>query len=354
MSHDDQVNASIPQKTIVEGLAPISPAHKPLDGKPEMNYFDELDKARDIHLEAVAVVSDTLNAIRNDRWFSEQRVELLIQNIIASIERNPQALLSLTQIKGLEEYTYSHSINVCFLVTVVAHALGYSENRLFEAALGGMLHDIGKMKVSDSILNKPGKYTEWEFNAMKKHPEHGYELVRYKNKIPDLSKKVIYQHHERFNGNGYPQGLKGEAIDEIALIGAVADVYDALTTNRSYRSAVLPNMAIAMLFEGRDKSYSKKIVERFTKQMGVYPVGSFVKLKTGEMGVVTRVNKDNLLAPILLVLFSKDKKRLAKALEYDLAKMQSLENGADFRIECSLNPKIYRVDVGACIKGYGA
>jgi HD-GYP domain-containing protein (c-di-GMP phosphodiesterase class II) len=240
------------------------------------------------------------------------------------------------------------------MVTIMAHALGYAEDKLFEAALGGMLHDIGKMKVSDSILNKPGKYTEWEFNAMKKHPEHGYELVRYKNKIPDLAKALIYQHHERFNGSGYPQGLKGEQIDEIALIGAVADVYDALTTNRSYRSAVLPNMAIAMLFEGRDKSYSKKIVERFTKQMGVYPVGSFVKLKSTELGVVTRVNKDNLLAPVMLVLFNKDKKRLAKPLEYDLAKMQTLENGADFRIECSLNPKIYRVDVGACIKGYGS
>ncbi|MGB7566797.1 MAG: HD-GYP domain-containing protein [Chitinivibrionales bacterium] len=321
-----------------------------MDSNIQVDYFTELDRAKEIHQEANEVVKEAFNSIKNDRWYSEQKVEQLIHAIVYSIVRNPDALLSLTLIKGSEEYTRSHSINVCFLMTIMARALGYSEGSLCEAALGGLLHDIGKMRVSESILNKPGKYTEWEFNAMKKHPEHGFEIVKNKSKIPDLAKAVIYQHHERFNGNGYPQGLKGEAIQEIALVGAVADVYDALTTNRAYRPAVLPNKAIAMLFEGRNRDFSKNIVERFTKQLGVYPVGSFVRLKTGEMGITIRVDKNNLLAPTIHVLFDKEKKRLAKPVEYDLAKMQNQADSADFGIECSLNPKIYRVDVEAYIK----
>jgi len=321
-----------------------------MDSSTQVDYFTELDRAKEIHQEANEVVKEALNSIKNDRWYSEQKVEQLIHAIVYSIVRNPDALLSLTLIKGSDEYTRMHSINVCFLVTIMAQSLGYSEGALFEAALGGLLHDIGKMRVSESILNKPGKYTEWEFNAMKKHPEHGFEIVKYKSKIPDLAKTVIYQHHERFNGSGYPQGLKGEAIQEIALVGAVADVYDALTTNRAYRPAVLPNKAIAMLFEGRNRDFSKNIVERFTKQLGVYPVGSFVRLKSGEMGITIRVDKNNLLAPTIHVLFDREKKRLAKPVEYDLAKMQNQADGADFGIECSLNPKIYRVDVEAYIK----
>jgi uncharacterized domain HDIG len=321
-----------------------------MDNNTQVDYFIELDRAKQIHQEANDVVKEAFNSIKNDRWYSEQKVEQLVHDIVYSIGRNPDALLSLTQIKSPEEYTRTHSINVCFLVTIMAQALGYSEGPLFEAALGGLLHDIGKMRVSESILNKPGKYTDWEFNAMKKHPEHGFDIVKYKSKIPELAKAVIYQHHERFNGSGYPLGLKGEAIQEVALIGAVADVYDAITTNRAYRPAVLPNKAIAMLFEGRNRDFSKKIVERFTKQLGVYPVGSFIRLKSGEMGIAIRVDKNNLLAPTIYVLFDREKKRLAKPLEYDLAKMQNQADGADYHVECSLNPKIYRVDVEAYIK----
>lgn len=321
-----------------------------MDKNAQVDFFIELDRAKEIHLSANEVVKEAFSSIKNDRWFSESKVELLIYDIMNSMSRNPDALLSLTQIKSREEYTRTHSINVCFLVTIMAQALGYGEGPVFEASLGGLLHDIGKMKVSESILNKPGKYTEWEFNAMKKHPDHGFEIVKYKSKIPDIAKAVIYQHHERFNGNGYPQGLKGEAIEEVALVGAVADVYDALTTNRAYRPAVLPNKAIAMLFEGRNRDFSKIIVERFTKQLGVYPVGSFVRLKSGEMGIAIQVDKNNLLAPIVHVLFDREKKRLPMAREYDLAEMQNLANGADYHVECSLNPKIYRVDVEAYIK----
>jgi HD-GYP domain-containing protein (c-di-GMP phosphodiesterase class II) len=216
--------------------------------------------------------------------------------------------------------------------------------------VGGVLHDIGKMRVPESILNKPGKYAEWEFNIMKKHPEYGLEIANGKKGITEFSKSIIIQHHERYNGKGYPRGLVGMEIAEIGLIGAVADVYDALTSNRVYRAAWTPQKALAVIFQGCDEDYSREIVERFTKQMGIYPVGSFVRLFSSEMGVVVKVDRGNLLSPVVLVLFDAAGNRLDHPVEYDLSKKQKEENGHHYMVEMSLNPRAYRVDVASYIK----
>jgi hypothetical protein len=175
-------------------------------------------------------------------------------------------------------------------------------------------------------------------------------LKDYKG-ISDFSKTIVIEHHERYNGQGYPKGLRGDSIKEIALIAAVADVYDAMTTDRIYRAAWLPQKALALIFQGCDKEYSRRIVELFTKHLGIFPVGSFVKLYSGEMGVVVRTEKGELLAPDVLVLFSNDGQRLNKPLEYRLTKKQKEVGGEKFRIEMSLNPNNYGVRVEEFIKG---
>jgi putative nucleotidyltransferase with HDIG domain len=277
------------------------------------------------------------------------KIEEASQNIVESVLRNPDALISLCQIKGYDEYTYTHSVNVSVLTTSMAYSLGYNRDRLLEIGVGGVLHDIGKMRVPESILNKPGKYTEWEFNMMKKHPEYGIDIVKDKKNISEFSKTLIIQHHERYNGKGYPHHLKAGEIAEIGLIGAVADVYDALTSNRVYRAAWTPQKALAVIFQGCDEDYSRNIVERFTKQMGIYPVGSFVRLLSGEMGVVVRVDKGQLLAPTVLVLFDKAGKRGARPVEYDLSKKQKESGGAAYTVDVSLNPRAYGVEVAEFI-----
>jgi HD-GYP domain-containing protein (c-di-GMP phosphodiesterase class II) len=189
-----------------------------------------------------------------------------------------------------------------------------------------------------------------EFNIMKRHPEYGIDIVHEKKTISDVSKAVIIQHHERYNGKGYPRGLRGEEIAEIGLISAVVDVYDALTSNRVYREAWTPQKALAVIFQGCDEEYSRTIVERFTKQMGIYPVGSFVRLISGEMGVVTRVDRGNLLAPVVLVLFDASGRRLERPIEYDLSKKKKESNGHLYGVEVSLNPRAYRVEVAEYIE----
>jgi putative nucleotidyltransferase with HDIG domain len=315
----------------------------------EVEYYKELETARKIQRQTLATAKEALVSIRKGRSFSMSRIEEASENIVESIMRNPDALISLCQIKGYDEYTYTHSVNVSVLTTSMAYSLGYNRERLLAIGVGGVLHDIGKMRVPESILNKPGKYTDWEFNVMKKHPEYGMDIVKEKKNISEFSKVLIIQHHERFNGKGYPNGLKGEEIAEIGLIAAVADVYDALTSNRVYRAAWTPQKALAVIFQGCDEEYSRHIVERFTKQMGIYPVGSFVRLMSGEMGVVVKVDKGHLLAPTVLMLFAASGKRLESPVEYELSKKQKDVDGASYTVDVSLNPRAYGVDVGEFI-----
>jgi putative nucleotidyltransferase with HDIG domain len=311
----------------------------------EAEYYKELEKAKEIHQKTVETAREALDSIRNGKSFSVSKVEKAAEEIVESLLRNSDALISLSQIKGYDEYTYTHSVNVSVLTSSLAYALGYNRDQLLQVGVGGVLHDIGKMQVPEAILNKPGKYTDAEFSVMKRHPEYGMAIVKDKKDISEFSKSIIVLHHERYNGKGYPHGLKGSEIDEIGLIAAVADVYDALTSNRVYRAAWTPQKALAVIFQGCDKDYSRDIVERFTRQMGIYPVGSFVRLVSGEMGVVTRVDRGNLLAPTVLVLFNASGTGLEKPLEYDLSKKLQEEEGHRYSVEISLDPRPYNVNV---------
>jgi len=329
----------VPRQTTSGGI-------KQFTAEQETEYFKELPRAREVRRTTLETAKEALIAIKSNRPFAVEKIERASEEVVKSIVRNPDALVSLCQIKGYDEYTYVHSINVSMLMTSLADSMGLDHHHLFIASMGGLLHDIGKMKVPDSILNKPGKYADWEFEVMKKHTVYGYELVQDKRNIPEQSKKIVLQHHERFNGSGYPYGLKGKDIDEFGLIAAVADVYDALTSDRVYRAAWTPQKALALIFQGCDADYSRNIVELFTKHLGVYPVGSFVRLMSGEMGIVTRMEKGQLLCPEVLVLFDRYGHRLDQAVEYNLAAKQKDPEGDLYKIEVSLNPKAYRIDVG--------
>lgn len=326
-----------------------TPSHSPLQDtlEREAAYYREIERAKTIHRTTVQTIRATLEAIRRDTSFTQESVEAAAEGIVASIDRNPDALISLSQIKGYDEYTYVHSVNVGILVSSLARELEYRQDDVLQVAIGGLLHDIGKMRVPESILNKPGKYVDWEFNIMKKHPVHGLAIINErKGTFSDMVKHIIGQHHERYNGKGYPLGLKGKQIREVGIMGAVADVYDALTTDRVYRPAWRPQKALAHIFKGCDVDYARYIVERFTKYLGIYPVGSFIKLQSGEMGVVIRVDRGHLLAPRVLLLFDRNERRLPEPIECDLyERQQQAGNGAEYQIEMSVDPKLYRVRV---------
>lgn len=316
----------------------------------ERSYYQELSKAKEVHQTTLEAARKTLHAIRFGRQVEIKWIEKASEDIVSSLMRNPDALVSLAQIKGYDEYTYVHSVNVGILITSLVHTMGYSEEQMLKAGIGGLLHDIGKMRVPEHILNKPGKYTLKEYSIMKQHPENGLSILENAHKISDFSKKVIIEHHERYNGNGYPRGIDENRIHEIGLIAAVSDVYDAMTTDRVYRPAWTPQRTLAMIFQGCDIEYSRRIVELFTKHLGIYPVGSFVRLTSGEMGVVTRVDKGSILTPDVLILFNELGERLEKPVEYRLYNLQKTDNNDRYRIEISLNPNDFQIQTGNYIQ----
>ncbi|HBT20598.1 MAG TPA: phosphodiesterase [Peptococcaceae bacterium] len=217
-------------------------------------------------------------------------VEKMVETLINEILEKKDYLVNLLDIKAYDDYTYAHSVNVCILSLLTGVSLGYSRSKLYSLGVGALLHDLGKIKLPEEILKKPDKLTQEEFNEVKKHCMYGYEILRVQD-IPAPSALVAYEHHERYNGEGYPRGLKGSEIHEYAQIAGMVDVYDALTSDRVYRKSFLPHEAFELISGSGNHLYDIKLVKAFVENIAVYLIGTFVELNTGETGVVVGTPK---------------------------------------------------------------
>lgn len=333
------------EPVVEKKLTPKEEARNKEIYKRENEYFEEIEKATETHVKAIAAARSLINTIKAGHLPESRMVLGAAEEIVASIKRNPEALISLTQLKGYDEYTFTHSVNVGILIAATAKMMGYPDDEASFAGMGGLLHDIGKMKIPEQIINKPGNLSDTEYETVKRHTMLGMEMINSMKSIPDLTKKVVLQHHERCDGKGYPFGIRSERIHEIGHVAAAVDVYDALTSDRVYKAAWPPQKALAILFKGIGKDFEGEIVQTFTKQLGIFPVGSFVKLANNSMGVVIHVDKENLLSPKLALVFDKDGKRVEETEIIDLYREQLKDNGKDFKIVLSLNPQTYNVDL---------
>lgn len=226
-------------------------------------------------------------------------VDNCVQSTIQEIILNKELLNSLCDLRVYDEYTYSHCSNVMSLAMVVGYTMGYSLDQLRILGAASLLHDLGKNLIPDFILRKPGKLTDREFDIMKTHPEKGVKILgSYRWATPEIKGAVLY-HHEKVNGTGYPKGLAGKDIPEMAKIIAIVDVYDALISDRPYKTAMAPNMAYQIIMEGFNTHFEGKIVWAFQKFIVPYPVNSLVVLNSGEVAKVLKVNRENLLRPIV-------------------------------------------------------
>ncbi|MBL8029329.1 MAG: HD-GYP domain-containing protein [Fibrobacteres bacterium] len=331
-------NKGVSPETIAQNAATDQAAR-------ESAYYKELEQAKEIHIEAVSLATRTLKSVRNGGDFQYRAIRDLCEKLSGSILRNADAMVSLTQIKGDGDYHPNHSVNVAVLMSSMASDMGYKGENLIEVALGGYLHDLGMMRIPEAIINKPGKLTDGEYATIKRHPEFSLEMLNAKSGVSDLTKKIAIQHHERFNGKGYPLGHPGSRLHEMAYVAAVADTFDAMTTDRAYKEAWTPQKALATIFQGCDAEFSRKTVELFTRHLGIFPVGSFVRLVNGEMGIVIRVGKGRLLTPKLLLLFNRQGERMAVPKEVDLYEKQNSPEKDSYKIEVSLSPKVYNVNI---------
>ncbi|MFO1345704.1 MAG: HD-GYP domain-containing protein [Rhodocyclaceae bacterium] len=228
----------------------------------------------------------------------------LVEEISNSIARNPGALISLARLKTADDYTYMHSVAVCALMIALARQLGLDEEQTRQAGLAGLLHDLGKAWVPNAILNKPGKLTDEEFAEIKKHPSHGHAALLQGSGVPEMALDVCLHHHEKTDGSGYPKGLKANEISLFAKMGAVCDVYDAITSNRPYKAGWDPAESLRKMAEWSKGHFDEAVFQAFVKSLGIYPTGSLVLLASGRIGVVTEQSEKSLLAPKVKVFFS--------------------------------------------------
>ncbi len=257
------------------------------------------------------VRQDVMNTVRewtfNSRQTSVQRVIKKVEMIVDEILNGKGVVGNLTEICSVDMYTYAHSVDVCVLSLTMGIQMGYKREALMRLGVGSILHDLGKSRVPPEILNKPGKLTPVEFAEMKKHPLYGYKIILESgDEIDPESASVILNHHEKYDGNGYPRGLKGDKIDEKSVICAVADVYNAITTDRVYREALPPHEAYEMIMAAGNVMFDCKVLDAFLKCIVPYPVGTFVALSNGFRGVVSRLNKKLPLRPVVKLLNSRE------------------------------------------------
>jgi HD-GYP domain-containing protein (c-di-GMP phosphodiesterase class II) len=215
----------------------------------EVPFQEELKMASVIQQEAHTLIQDYMQDIRAGKNIESQKVKRVVNRMIDSIFRNPEALTSLTRLKGYDEYTFVHSINVCILCLALGRQLHFTQEELQGIGIGALLHDAGKMRLPPQILNKPGKVTEAEYIEIKKHPLLTLEVLEKAGKIPEVSLKMAIQHHERYNGRGYPFGLAAHQIGQFGQIAAIADVYDAITSDRCYQRGIPPHEGIRKIYE---------------------------------------------------------------------------------------------------------
>jgi len=229
-------------------------------------------------------------------------IKKLIRNVVDEIFHNRRVMLDIIDLRAYDDYTYNHSLNVAVLSTIIGISLGLNKEALNELAMGALLHDIGKMFVDKNILNKPGRLTPEEFEHIKKHSALGYDYMRNYFDISQNSKIIALQHHEQYNGNGYPNGLAGEEIMQYGRIACVADVYDALTSDRPYRKSMLPSDAIEFIMSGFGTIFDPKVVDAFTKKVAPYPVGTCLRLSSGEICIVVENREGTGLRPVVRVV----------------------------------------------------
>ncbi|MBH9965755.1 HD-GYP domain-containing protein [Bacillus haikouensis] len=279
-----------------------------------------------VRQEAVANIESVLSRINEAKMprslnvieESARQLKSIIDVVLKEVKGNDELLTVLTDVFSYDSYVFHHSFNVTLYTLSIGIELNLSQKQLEELGIGAILHDVGKMLVSEEVLMKPGRLTEEEFVEVQKHTEHGFDILRKLQTISLLVAHCAYQHHERLDGSGYPRGLKGEDIHPYAKIIAVADVFDAMTSNRVYREAMLPHEALEILYAGSGSLFDPNVIEAFRRSVAIYPNGMIVELNDEKKGIVTSQNRGVTDRPVIRVIEEKGEELYAP-YELDLS-----------------------------------
>jgi HD-GYP domain-containing protein (c-di-GMP phosphodiesterase class II) len=285
----------------------------------KISAMEEQAQAKKVIAASKKAVTSMFHDVRMGKSINTEAAVQMVDDIAESVDRNLGALISLVRLKNKDEYTYMHSVAVCALMVALAKELNLSEFEVKQAGLAGLLHDVGKAGIPMEVLNKPGALTDEEFTLVKLHPERGYKLLLEANITDEAVLDVCLHHHEKVSGTGYPNKLKANEISLFAKMGAVCDVYDAITSNRPYKAGWEPGVSLQRMaqWEGH---FDEAVFKAFVKSVGIYPIGSMVKLKSGRLAVVIDQSPKSLLTPVVKVFFSTKSKSRIQIEQIDLSK----------------------------------
>ena len=264
----------------------------------------EFARASKICAQSKRAVTSMFQEARMGKAVNTASAQKLVEEISDSVSRNPGALISLARLKTADDYTYMHSVAVCALMIALSKQLGLDEKLTRSAGIAGLLHDLGKALMPMDILNKPGKLTDEEFAIIKTHPEEGYKLLLSSTGADEMALDVVLHHHEKTDGSGYPKRLKDAEISLYAKMGAVCDVYDAITSNRPYKAGWDPAESLRKMAEWANGHFDPSVFQAFVRSLGIYPIGSLVKLNSGRLGLVIDQAEKSLLTPKIKVFYS--------------------------------------------------
>jgi len=264
---------------------------------------EEMMAAKETLARAKQATMAMLQEARMGNSVSAKDVAPIVDEISQSIARNSNAMLTVTRMKSKDDYTYLHSVAVCALMIALGKQINY-QGDFHSLGMAGLLHDVGKMAIPDEILNKPGKLTDGEFDIVKNHPFSGWEILKNSDDVDEIALDVCLHHHERVDGNGYPDKLSGDKLSLVARMAAVCDVYDAITSNRCYKAGWAPADALKKMAEWKDGHFDEKIFQAFVKTVGIYPTGTLVKLKSNRLAVVVEQGHGTLLKPVIKIFYS--------------------------------------------------
>lgn len=309
-------------------------------------FAAEFRKARAVYAEAKVAVKHHFDDVRSGRRVDGESAELTVSDMVASIFRNRDALLSLARLKSFDEYTFHHSLNVAVLALNVAVSLGILDAELHRLGIGAVLHDLGKVRLPDGLIQKQGPLDSHEYEVVKSHAAHGAKIILEARSVPLDCANVPLSHHERYDGKGYPRRLGGIKVGKFGLITAIADVYDAMTTDRPYQKGMPPTLALKKIYGWAGTHFHPLYVRKFIQCLGIFPIGTVVRLDTGEIGVVVKQNRDNLLRPRVRLTHDVHSSPLSVARDVDLRTPDPLEERPFSRsVQTVLDPREIDCDV---------
>lgn len=270
--------------------------------RPQTPFGSEVTRAEDLRDRAKAAAKALFHDARMGLALRMETAASIVDEVDDAIARNPAAMLSVLRLKNKDDYTYLHSVAVAALMMALGRRLGYEGAALKELGMAGLLHDIGKVGVPDAVLNKPGKLSPLEMTSVRQHPQIGWDILRREAAAGPVALDVCLHHHEKIDGNGYPEKLPAHAISRAARMGAICDVYDAITSDRPYKRGWEPAEAIRRMAEWQDGHFDRDIFHAFVKLVGIYPTGTLVRLASDRLAVVLVQGEGSSLKPVVRLI----------------------------------------------------